>query len=278
MAVPKYYEMMNATLKAFHELGGSASIEELAEKVSGILQLSDEDINEIHRGNITKLNYRLAWTRTYLKRYGLLENSSRGIWALTIKGQETRNVDSKNVVKTVKALDKTDVDDKDGAEKAEVEDELSWKEELIESIQSISPASFERLCQRILRESGFVQVEVTGRSGDGGIDGKGIVKIGGLISFKVVFQCKRYKGSVDPSAVRDFLGSMMGRADKGLFITTGRFTSSARREAQRDGIPPIDLIDGEELAEKLKELLLGVEVKQQIKEEVRINKNWFRSF
>ncbi len=280
MAVPKFDEMMNTALQAFRELGGSASISELEEKIAEILKLSEDDLNEIHRGSRTKFGYRLAWTRNYLKRYGLLDNSSRGIWSLTLEGQNTKSVDEKEVVRTAKDIDKLkgfyQIDEEDKAtEDSLVEKEFTWKEELIEIIQNISPASFERLCQRLLRESGFVQVEVTGRVGDGGIDGKGILKVGGLISFKVIFQCKRYKGNVDSSTVRDFLGTMIGRADKGLLITTGRFTSSAKEEAQRDGVPPIDLIDGEELAEKLKELSLGIEVNQKINEEVKINKSWF---
>ena len=129
-------------------------------------------------------------------------------------------------------------------------------------------------CQRLLRESGFVQVEVTGKSGDGGIDGKGIVKISGFLSFHVIFQCKRYKGSVTSSQIRDFRGAMQGRADKGLMITTGNFTRDAIKEATRDGAPPIDLIDGEILCEKLKEFNLGVQT--EIIEDVKINSEWFK--
>lgn len=280
MSVPTFDRMFNAALQAFHDLGGSASIEELEPKVAEILKLNDADLNQIHRGTTTKFSYRLAWTRNYLKRYGLLDNSSRGVWSLTSQGKSIKNVDEKEVVRIVKGKDKRvrEKHDSEKALEAPIENELSWKEELIEVLQNIPPASFERLCQRLLREAGFIQVEVTGRSGDGGIDGRGIVKIAGLISFKVIFQCKRYKGTVDPSAVRDFLGTMIGRADKGLFITTGRFTSSARKEAQRDGVPPIDLIDGEELADKLKELGLGVGVQEKIEEEIKIDRNWFSSF
>jgi restriction system protein len=127
--------------------------------------------------------------------------------------------------------------------------------------QNLAPAAFERLVQRLLRESGFTQVEVTGRSGDGGIDGRGIARINGLMSFHVLFQCKRYKGSVGAGEMRDFRGAMMGRADKGLFITTGTFSPAAVKEATRDGAPPIDLLDGTELAEKLKDLSIGIVTK-----------------
>jgi len=141
----------------------------------------------------------------------------------------------------------------------------------------MDPSAFERLAQRILRESGFIQVEVTGRSGDGGIDGKGIMRLGGLLSFHVIFQCKRYQGSVSASHVRDFRGAMVGRADKGLLITTGNFTKEAIREATRDGAPAIDLIDGDLLIDKLKELGLGVETKAVKVEQVSVDTNWFLS-
>lgn len=120
-----------------------------------------------------------------------------------------------------------------------------------------------------------MNVEVTGRSGDGGIDGKGVVKIGGLLSFHVVFQAKRYKDVVPSSVIRDFRGAMVGRADKGLIISTGAFTRDARTEAQRDGAPPIDLIDGEELVERLKDLSIGIEVETETIEKVKIKKDWF---
>ena len=126
----------------------------------------------------------------------------------------------------------------------------------------------------LLRESGFVQVEVTGRTGDGGIDGKGIMRLGGLLSFHVIFQCKRYRDTVGVGHVRDFRGAMVGRADKGLLVTTGNFTKDAVREATRDGAPAIDLIDGDQLVDKLKELELGVHTKVVEVEHVTIDRDW----
>ncbi len=278
MAVPKYDKMMNPTLQALDQLGGSASITELEEAVAKIMKLSDEDVSQIHRGNRTKFTYRLAWTRTFLKWYGLIENSSRGIWALTSQGSKIQSVDPKEVKQKVASLHKAERDQQPELEEeseGEPIGELSWKEELLGVVQELSPPAFERLCKRMLRESGFIQVEVTGKSGDGGIDGKGVVKIGGLLSFHVIFQCKRYKGRVSSSVVRDFRGAMVGRADKGLLITTGSFTRDARSEAQRDGAPPIDLIDGDELSEKLKYLNIGVEVETKSVEVVKVKRDWF---
>lgn len=280
MAIPKYDDLFNPTLQALHNLGGSASTSEMEEEVARILSLSEDQINEIHKGSVTKLAYRLAWSRNYLKRYGILENSSRGIWALTSKGIKVKSVDKREVNRYVKGLSKQEDDYsvlKSDISGEQPDSEITWKEELLETIKSVPSDAFERLCKRLLRESGFTHVEVTGKSGDGGIDGKGVVKVGGLLSFHVVFQSKRYKETVGASVVRDFRGAMVGRADKGLIITTGLFTRDAKTEAQRDGAPPIDLIDGEELAEKLKELRIGVDVKEKIVEEIFIKRDWFQS-
>jgi restriction system protein len=146
--------------------------------------------------------------------------------------------------------------------------ELSWKERLLNVLLAMDSKAFERLCQRLLRESGFIKVEITGRSGDGGIDGVGVLRVN-LLSFHVLFQCKRWKGSVGASVVRDFRGAMVGRADKGLIITTGSFTADARREATRDGAPAIDLVDGEALSDLLKSAKIGVSV--NLIEEVAID-------
>ncbi len=277
MAIPKYDNLYNPVLQALHMLGGSGSVSEIEEKIIEILNLSEADTNEIHKGSATEteLNYRLAWARTYLKIYGILENSSRGVWALTPKGQQVRKVDIEEVVKAVRNFSKQQTADKTQILDADSNVRV-WQDEMLEELLKIKPDAFEKLCQRILREAGFVQVEVTGRSGDGGIDGRGIIKIGGMLSFYVIFQCKRYRGSISAQQIRDFRGAMVGRADKGLFITTGTFTRDARHEASRDGAPPIDLIEGIELAEKIKELGMGIKVKTE--EVVEIDRNWFRSF
>ena len=238
MAVPTYDRLFQPLLDALHSLGGSASITEQEDRVAELLKLSDEDIAEIHRGNRSKFSYRLAWARNYLKRFGILENSARGVWALTPEGLLTRSVDREAVRKHVLSLDrpsesqsKQDHGKSTESPTSELE-EMSWEDDLLETLKLMPPDAFERLCQRLLRESGFIQVEVTGKSGDGGIDGRGVVRIGGLLSFHVIFQCKRYQGSVSSPTVRDFRGAMVGRADKGLLITTGSFTKDAKQEAQ----------------------------------------------
>ncbi|MBI4050011.1 MAG: restriction endonuclease [Candidatus Doudnabacteria bacterium] len=275
MPVPTYDKMFNPVLEALKQLGGSASIGELEQKVAEIMNLSEADISQIYKGSRTKFNYRLAWARTYLKSYGLLENSSKGVWALTLAGRQIEKVNPRDVVTEVRKKRKRKTDSKDPF--AGMEDVVeSWRESLLNEIMQLSPEGFERLVQRILRESGFLKVEVTGRSGDGGIDGRGVFSFGGLVSFHIIFQCKRYVGSVSSKQIRDFRGAMIGRTDKGLFITTGTFTKDAVAEAARDGAPPIDLIDGNQLVEKMKDLGLGV--KREMEEVVEVDAPWFKNF
>ena len=277
--VPTFDRLMNPLIQALKELGGSGTIEEINNKVAEVAHLSDEQLEILHnpeKGSQTKVEYRLGWARTYLKKYGILENSSRGVWALTPKGRQTDKVNPRTVKRFVQNQDKQKRTVAVGDELDET-GKSSWRDELLVTLLKMDPSAFERLVQRLLRESGFTQVQVTGRSGDEGIDGKGIMRLGGLLSFHVIFQCKRYRGSVSTSQVRDFRGAMVGRADKGLLITTGNFTKDALREATRDGAPAIDLIDGDLLLDKLKELELGVKTEVVEAEQVSVDHDWFLS-
>ncbi|MDE2853211.1 MAG: restriction endonuclease [Chloroflexota bacterium] len=283
VTVPRHNELYNPTLDALHKLGGSGTNQEIHDRVISILELTDQQIQKLHKpgkSNQTEIAYRLAWARTWLKRYGLLENLKWGAWALTSEGQKTTNVDPDEVNRVVNEQlknEKAQPEDLDETiqDLEENVDSIRWRETLYEVLLGMQPAAFERLCQRMLRKSGFEQVEVTRRSSDGGIDGIGVMRIGGFLSFRVLFQCKRYKDSVGAGTVRDFRGAMIGRTDKGLIVTTGNFTPAAKHEATRDGAPEIDLVDGEQLIDKLKELSLGVETKEVIVEQVTINPDFF---
>lgn len=278
----KYKDLLNPTLQALKILGGSANSNEIEEKIIEILHLSEEEINDIHKGSRTKLNYQLAWAKNSLKNAGILENSARGVWTLTNLGKETEQINEeillkevfeKHIKKRYNISNKNSEHELLNSEENETAEEIRWEDELLEIVKSISPDAFERLCQRVLRELGFVDVKVTGKTGDGGIDGSGIIKINGTLSFHIVFQAKRFSKSVSSSVIRDFRGAMVGRADKGLVITTGTFTREAILEARRDGAPNIDLIDGIDLVRKLKSLKLGVDI--EYIEKVNIKKEWF---
>ncbi len=276
--VPSYDQMMNPTLQALRELGGSGTTEEIYNKVTEIMGFTNEQLEILHdpqKGGQTQVEYRLAWSRTYLKKYGLLENSNRGVWSLTAKGRQQDKIDPVTVRRFVQDGRKSRPVESETTELIEPNEEITWREELLATLLKLQPIGFERLIQRLLRESGFIQVEVTGKSGDGGIDGKGIMRLAGLLSFHVIFQCKRYSGSVTASQVRDFRGAMVGRADKGLLITTGNFTKDAVKEATRDGAPAIDLVDGDQLINKLKELSLGVTSRKVEIEQISIDHTWF---
>lgn len=282
-AVPVFHEMFNPLLQSFRNLQGSGRNDELVKEVVKTMSLSDEVASIPHgTGGLSEVAYRLAWARTYLKKYGLLDNSARGVWALTPIGMMTGTVDPAEVVTYVRNLSVHDsaptsgtnvLDTATESGDVEVDAETSWKGEAMSVLLSLEPPAFERLVIRVLRESGFDDVTVTGKSGDGGIDGKGIVRINGILSFHAIVQCKRYKPErlVKPSEIRDFRGAMQGRTDKGIFITTSGFTKAAVEEATRDGAPPLDLINGERLVEILRELKLGISTK----EIVVVDDGWF---
>lgn len=285
--MPQHWALFNPVLKALRGLGGSGSLHEINETAIELMELPKEIVEVMHnteQGNETELEYRLAWARTYLKKYGLIDNSSRGVWSLTPKAEAVSEVDPLEVVRFVRGLPTDRSTRKRESlsalpeltkEEEAPNDEETWRIELHRLLtKELSPDAFERLVQRLLRESGFIQVEVTGRTGDGGIDGKGIARIHGIMSFHVVFQCKRYQGVVSAGHIRDFRGATVGRGDKGLFITTGTYSRDAVKEATRDGATPIDLIDGDQLAEKLKELSLGVSV--EMVEKITVDADWFR--
>jgi restriction system protein len=282
--IPSHAELLWPTLRAVLAIGGSGSIDEIVEKVVELEEFTEEQQSVPHGdGPRSEIEYRLAWSRTYLKGMGVLDNSARGVWTVTDKG---RSLDQAGVVRLhaeYVGLLRTKRRERRKAEREREPSEIAdadenqardWKEELLDALLAMAPAAFERLAQRLLREAGFISATVMGRSGDGGIDGLGVYRLS-LVSFPVYFQCKRYRGSVSPGVVRDFRGAMAGRGDKGLLITTGSFTGEAKREATRDGAPPIDLIDGDYFCELLKRYELGVKTTVRQVEEVVVQPEFF---
>lgn len=263
----KFVRYFGPLLDALRGLGGSAKADEAVDRVAEDLKVSDDVLNETLPSGGSRFRNQVAWARFYLVREGLLDSSKHGVWSLTNKGLETHlsHEQSKQIfskwVKIFQEQRKLKGKKEPAAEQvAEGTGAVSkdYREEVLAILLKLPPEGFERLAQRILREAGFTQVVVTGQSGDGGIDGFGTLQVNPLVSFKVLFQCKRYTKSVPPSHVRDFRGAMSGRADKGIIVTTGSFTAEARREATRDGAPPIELIDGEKLIDMLEKLELGL--------------------
>lgn len=275
---PTYTELIIPTYDALKQLGGSGTNNEIYERVIGDLNLSDEVLDEPHLGSLnqSEVEYQLAWARTYLKNYGIIVNSARSVWSITSEYASELTVSAKEIVaftvqknakkrEMAKSNDKPDgkmdkpEDDIDSNDDVEFPDEVKpWRQQLANVLQNMDPYGFERLSQRLLRECGFTQVSVTKKSGDGGIDGTGKLKINGIVSFNVAFQCKRYKGLVSSGDIRDFRGSLTTDIEKGIFITTGSFSKAAKDEATTPGKKQIDLIDGEEFISKLAEYSIGV--------------------
>lgn len=260
-SVPKYGKLVSVTYLALKDLGGSGKNDEINEKAAELLGLSDEvlEIPHLNSTSLSEVNYRLAWARTVLKKFGAISNSARSVWTINPEYSNINEVDgeaiykehSKASAKKEKSLDEDNSDD--------VPDEVRpWRKKLYEVLVKMNPYAFERLTQRVLRECGFTQVEVTKKSGDGGIDGTGKLRINGIFSFNIAFQCKRYQGVVSSADIRDFRGSLTTNIEKGVFITTGSFSKAAIEEACSPGKQQIDLMDGEEFISKLAEFGIGV--------------------
>jgi restriction system protein len=265
---PQFVRFFGPILDALRALGGSGAPGEVVQRIAQDLNIPDEIQNELLASGQTRYYNQVHWARFYLVREGLLESSKRGVWSLSERGLST----TLTAEQSREIFDKWAKIDQDSRSPTHQKPELpsdpieeiqnsnlaDYRTQLLETILKLPSAGFERLSQRLLREAGFVQVVVTGSSGDGGIDGHGTLQINPLVSFKVLFQCKRYKNAVSSPDVRNFRGAMAGRADKGIIITTGTFTAEAKREASRDGVPPIELIDGEKLIDMLEHLELGL--------------------
>jgi restriction system protein len=294
---PQYHDQHTQILRAdepdaqgitLRSLGGSGTIQEIDAWIARHLDLSNEQLELTYeKKNVLIFPHRLGWARTYLKDAGYLVNSRRGVWALTELGQRTEQVNERELVRLRSALSRKrqrakaknqsePIDVNPPLPASETSDAL-WKTHAIETLQAMHPAAFERLAQRLLREAGFIEVHVTGRSGDGGIDGTGILRLAGIVSYRVMFQCKRYQNNVTAPQIRDFRGALVGRADRGLFITTGGFTREALQEATRDGAPTIDTLDGDQLLDKLKDLGLGIKTEEIRVEKITVDTGFFEA-
>jgi restriction system protein len=263
---PEFIRFFKPILQILKQSGGSGTTSEVIDRAVELLRIPESEQEVTLRNGQSRIRNQVQWARLYLVRSGYLESSGRGVWSLTEKGTQAdlARFDPYEVFQLVQKAFREEkkkkrsqepfIDERDESA-AETTD---YKSELLALIKSLPPNGFERLCQRVLRESGFQEVVVTGRSGDGGIDGMGVLQVNPFVSFNVLFQCKRYQGSVTPSQVRDFRGAMAGRADKGIMMTTGTFTVEAKKEARRDGAAPIELVAGEDLVKLFENLELGL--------------------
>ena len=254
------------TYKVLLAMGGSGSNDDILDGVISLLNLSDEQVNQSHLGSSsqTELAYQLAWARTYLKNYGVIINTRRSFWVVNAEYLKEIELDPKVVLKAsssksskkengAKSLNEQ-IDDTDYPEENRL-----WRSRLEDIIKNMDAYGFERLCKRLLSECGFEGVKVTKKSGDCGIDGFGRLRIGGVVSIDVAFQCKRYNNTkVGAEEIRDFRGSLTSNIEKCIFITTNVFTSAAKEEANKSGAIHVDLIDGEKLIDMLAQYEIGL--------------------
>jgi restriction system protein len=274
--LPQHFRYINPIIEALRESGGSGRSSEVTDMVIEKLGISDDELEDTLQSGGSRIKNQIHWARMVLVKIGIIDASQRGVWSLTEKGLNTdlSRDDLVHLYKTrrkwmgignrkQKIVEGENIHEISGECVDESSPEaVDYRTELLKILQSVSPSGFERICQRLLRESGFEQVKVTGRSGDGGIDGHGLLQVNPFVSFNILFQCKRYQGTVSASQIRDFRGAMQGRADKGLIITTGTFSLDAKKEARRDGVPPIEIIDGEKLIDMFELLELGLKPKK----------------
>lgn len=269
----EFVQWLGPVLVALRSLGGSGKPREVCDYIVEKLKVADKKLDETLKSGQTRFYNQVHWARQYLVWEGLLDGSTHGVWALTKEGYETELDDAAaqriaSKWSKIHAAARRMTDDQPQPETATVPvpdqdlvEEQDHRYVLLELLKKVTPEGFERVCARLLRESGFERVTVTGRPKDGGIDGIGILQINAFVSFKVLFQCKRYKGTVSRAQVGDFRNAMIGRADKGIIITTGTFSADARREADREGAPPVELVDGEKLVGMFERVRLGLREK-----------------
>lgn len=268
---PDFIKYFKPIVEVLKDLGGSGKAAEVTDAIIERHGISEDELSQTNKDGGSTVRNRIAWARFYLVKGGIIDSSKRGVWSLTERGFSEEIEDSNVFFRDVHKLFETkasDTDDDGKVDDKEVDDVIdqyaasqSHRDKLLGLLQRMSPSGFEKICQRLLRESGFTQVQVTGKSGDGGIDGYGLLEINPLLSFKVMFQSKRYTNSIGPDKIRDFRGAIAGRADRGIFITTSWFTSEAKKESVRDGADPVELVDGERLVDLFEKLELGVHIK-----------------
>ena len=249
------------------ELGDSGRASEVRDRACVTERVSDTERSQTILSGASRVDNQIYWAKFYLAKTGYVDSSQRGVWTLTEKGRALTELTPQQALQifneaqgVIRGGAKQDITQTDAPAEITLNEDASegYRTELKRILLTLPPEGFERLCQRVLRESGFEQVVVTGKSGDGGIDGRGVLLVNPFVSFRVMFQCKRYKDTVSSGVVRDFRGAMTTSIDKGIIITTGSFTSDAQKEALHDGKIAIELVDGEALIKMLETLELGL--------------------
>jgi restriction system protein len=272
---PKFIQYFQPVIDGLRGLGSSAKPREVYAWISEHFSVPKEEIEETTKGGQSRFENKVGWARFYLAKGGLIDAEQRGVWVLTEAGRKANlsHDDAYNLFRTIHdgfQRDEGDLGGRTASEKtgddvdASAPDETTYlnqdavQEELVRILRSITDKGFEELSARLLRHIGFENLKVTGQTGDHGIDGEGYLLINRFVRIKVMFQCKRYKNAVQAKEIRDFRGAIQGRAERGIFLTTGTFTKGARQEAARENTTTVELVDIDRLLELLIEESLGV--------------------
>jgi len=273
----EFVSWFGPTLDALRELGGSGSPAEVSSVVAMREKISEDALNETTKSGASKFHNQVCWARQYLVWEGYIDACVRGIWKLTPVGQtkkisldEARKIFLK-WVEVNRLRRKAKAEHKSSAEtfeadidEEEIDDDSSvsvdYKQQVLDYLRRMHPSAFERFCLYLLRVNSFENPKLTGGSHDEGIDGVATLRINPFVSFRVLFQAKRYKdgNNISRAQIGDFRNAMIGRADKGIFITTSKFTSEAIKEANREGAPQVELVDAEQLVKMIELSGLGL--------------------
>lgn len=271
---PKFVQYFQPVIDGLRDLGSSAKPKEVYAWIAEHHDIPKAEIEGTTKGGQSKFENKVGWARFYLAKAGMIDTEQRGVWVLTEKGRKAKlsHTEAYDLFKTIhdgfprndgkdaKAEPKTIVEDEDASAPDENtylnQDEI--QERLVDILKGLTPKGFEEFCARLLRHIGFENVKVTGESGDQGIDGEGYLLINRFVRTKVMFQSKRYDKTVGPEKIREFRGAIQGKAERGIFLTTGTFTKGARETAAQENATAIELVDIDRLLELLIEENLGV--------------------
>jgi restriction system protein len=244
--LPKQTDIEIPLLGVIVELGGEGTPKQIYALVTKKFpQITDEDLNEKLKSGGNKWTNRIQWVRQKLVMKGEISRAHRGIWAITDKGRKRLEEKEPQVPRP----------DFVGLYE---EYEASFRSQLLDKLNELSPRQFELFARKLLQTYGFIQVKVTGISSDGGIDGYGKLQLG-LATMNVAFQCKRWQANVGRPEVDKFRGAIQGEFEQGVFFVTSDFTPQAREASLKKGAVPIILLNGESLIDLMIEKSLGVE-------------------
>jgi restriction system protein len=293
MALPDSTRYIPLVIEALRSVNGLAKASAVKQWIAESLTAKGESVPDtILTSGAQKFANDIQWARMYLVNAGLVEpmkTAGYGNWKLTREGWSVP-LDEASVVAIYGATalkGKSQTNDTQEAPPEDPQQESlpgteSWEFVLKKILTTLPDKGFERLCAAIMTNNGLLATKVTGQTGDGGVDGEGMLAIDdyGLIKAPVAWQCKRFNGSnnVGSKEVRDFRGAIDGRAKYGLIFTTSSFTPSAEAEARRPGATPVELVGLDRLIDLMRNKKLGVDNSADGSETLEVKTEFFDEY